>query len=63
MAMEGTRKITPTESQGVNPFHRQPPLEPAKTLFTRQELHQFLDRMNPITVPGEEKGRTIDTQA
>ncbi|MCE9598211.1 MAG: hypothetical protein K8S54_09615 [Spirochaetia bacterium] len=61
--MEGSHQIEQAHVQPVNPFHRQPPVQPSPTLFTRAEMAQFLDRMNPVRVPGEDKGQAIDTQA
>ncbi len=60
--MESSGKIEAV-AQPVNPFHRPAEPGPAAQLFTRQEMHRYLDRMNPIEVPGEDRGKQLDLQA
>ncbi|HNL69516.1 MAG TPA: hypothetical protein PKK76_13370 [Leptospiraceae bacterium] len=55
--------MTSAVAQPINPFHKAPPAEPAAQLFSRQEMHRYLDRMNPIEVPGEDRGKNLDLQA
>lgn len=56
-------QVTSAVAQPINPFHKAPPAEPAAELFSRQEIHRYLDRMNPIEVPGENRGKNLDLQA
>ena len=50
------------QASGLNPFHQVPPAPRNPSLFTRPEIHQYLERMDPKTVPGED-GQQIDVQA
>lgn len=61
--MEGSGQIQPANVQPVNPFHKPPHFQPSPSLMTRDEMAQFLERMNPVEVPGEKKGQSVDLKA
>lgn len=59
--MESAAKIEP-QASSLNPFHKAPPAPVNPSLFTRPEIHQYLEKMDPKTMPGED-GHNIDVQA
>lgn len=61
--MEGSQPIQQAHVQPVNPFHKPPHFQPSPALMTKDEMAQFLERMNPVEVPGEKKGQAVDLKA